>query len=93
VVADTWHGVLVAYCYVPKHLLPAALVSPSLVVLPSWAPLMARPFGQVVSQWGPTTWVVDRAQAPQLLADLGADAALIAQVLADVQRVLAGPEG
>jgi hypothetical protein len=66
-------------------------VSPSLVVLRDLAPLMARPFGEVVSAWGPTTWLVSRAQTPQLLADLGAGTALIERLLVEIERVLAAP--
>jgi hypothetical protein len=88
---DVWLGQPVAFVYVPRHLLRAAVISPSLVVLRDLAPLMARPFGEVVSAWGSTTWLVSRAQAPQLLADLGLAAELIEEVLAEIDHVLAAP--
>jgi hypothetical protein len=39
VLRDTWLGLPVAFVYIPRHLLPAALVSPSLAVLRDLAPL------------------------------------------------------
>ncbi len=85
---DEWLGERVVFVYIPRSLLRAAVVSPSLVVLRDLAPLMARPFGEVVSAWRPTTWLVGRAQAPQLLVDLGLAAERIDPVLAEVDRAL-----
>jgi len=92
VLRDEWLGQPVAFVYVPRQLLRAAVVSPSLVVVRDLAPLMARPFGEVVSAWGPTTWLVSREQAPQLLTDVGLSAELISRVLVEVDSVLAAPE-
>lgn len=48
VLRDEWLGQPVVFVYVPRHLLRAAVVSPSLVVLRDLTPLMARPVGEVV---------------------------------------------
>ena len=60
-------------------------------MLRALAPLMARPFGEMVSEWGPTTWLGSREQAPQLLTDVGLSAELISRVLVEVDSVLAPP--
>jgi hypothetical protein len=91
VLRDTWLGLPVAFVYIPRHLLPAALVSPSLAVLQDLTPLLERPYGEVVSAWGPTTWLVSRDHAPRLLADLGAGATLVERLLVEIDRVVAAP--
>jgi hypothetical protein len=93
VLRDEWLGHPVAFVYVPRALLRAAVVSPSLIVLRDLTPLMARPHGEVLSAWGPTTWLVSRNSTPQLLTDLGLPAELIPQVLVDVDRALAASAG
>jgi hypothetical protein len=71
------------------ELLP--VVSSSLVVVRDLAPLMARPFGDVVSAWSPTTFLVSLPQAQQLLSDLRVSAELTDEVLTAIDRILREP--
>jgi hypothetical protein len=92
VIRDQWLDEVVAFIYVPRHLCgPVALISATAVVVRSLAALRGRPVHEVVSQWGPTTFLTDRAAAPALLADFGVSADLAEDILGEVDAALGDP--